>query len=84
MFRPFFMSSSGIHETIVISFRICQRINMNPYFTLIGFLMLQPLIQIWSNNLYTFIVDIYVIIYAKFLNIKKNTIHVLLWSVTSV
>jgi hypothetical protein len=38
----------GIHETKVISFWICQCINMDPYFTLMGFtpIISQPLMLI--------------------------------------
>jgi hypothetical protein len=43
MFRPLFRSSSGIHDTRVVHFLVCQRINVHPYFTLTGFIILQPL-----------------------------------------
>jgi hypothetical protein len=49
----FFMSSSGMHETNVISFWICQCINIDPYFTLIGFIISQPSIKILIKQLYS-------------------------------
>jgi hypothetical protein len=40
---------------------------MDPYFTLIGFTISQLLIKLFlSNNINTYIIDIYVIIYIKF------------------
>jgi hypothetical protein len=46
MFWPFFRSSSGIHDTIAISFWICQWIKMDLYLALIGFITSQSLVQI--------------------------------------